>query len=206
MRTGSPRSGRSGSAAGGSAAEFASLVNPGRVIPPDIVALTGITDAMVGLAPPVGAVLPGFLDFARGAVLTAHNAPFDIGFLSAACAGAGRRWPAPPVVDTVTLARLLLTGDEVPNCKLATLADFFGAPALPRHRALADARATAAVLAALLDRLAGGRGADARPAQRGGAGRRPAGCPPPRHHRRGGSAARRVSSGTLRRGGPPQGG
>jgi DNA polymerase-3 subunit epsilon len=98
-------------------------------------------------------VLPGFLDFARGAVLTAHNAPFDVGFLTAACAASGRRWPAPPVLDTVTLARLLLTGDEVPNCKLATLADFFGAPALPRHRALADARATAAVLAALLDRL-----------------------------------------------------
>jgi DNA polymerase-3 subunit epsilon len=134
-------------------AEFAALVNPGLLIPPDIVALTGITDAMVAPAPPVGAVLPGFLEFARGAVLTAHNAPFDVGFLSAACAGTGRRWPAPPVLDTVTLARLLLTGDEVPNCKLATLADFFGAADLPHHRALADARATAAVLAALLDRL-----------------------------------------------------
>ena len=134
--------------------EFAALVNPGRLIPPDIVTLTGITDAMVTLAPPVGAVLPRFLDFARGSVLTAHNAPFDVGFLSAACAGTGRRWPAPPVLDTVTLARLLLTEDEVPNCKLATLADFFGAPDTPRHRALADARATAAVLAALLDRLA----------------------------------------------------
>jgi DNA polymerase-3 subunit epsilon len=133
--------------------EFAGLINPGRLIPPDIVALTGITDAMVALAPPVGAVLPGFLEFAGGAVLTAHNAPFDVGFLSAACAGTGRRWPAPPVLDTVTLARLLLTGDEVPNCKLATLADFFGVAALPRHRALADARATAGVLAALLDRL-----------------------------------------------------
>ena len=134
--------------------EFATLVNPGRLIPPDIVTLTGITDAMVTVAPPVGAVLPRFLDFAGGSVLTAHNAPFDVGFLSAACAGTGRRWPAPPVLDTVTLARLLLTEDEVPNCKLATLADFFGAPSTPRHRALADARATAAVLAALLDRLA----------------------------------------------------
>jgi DNA polymerase-3 subunit epsilon len=134
-------------------AEFAALVNPGRLIPADIVALTGITEAMVAEAPPVSAVLPGFLDFARGAVLTAHNAPFDVGFLSAACEAIGRRWPAPPVLDTVTLARLLLTEDEVPNCKLATLADFFGAPARPNHRALADARATAAVLAALLDRL-----------------------------------------------------
>jgi DNA polymerase-3 subunit epsilon len=133
--------------------EFAALVNPGRPIPPDIVALTGISEAMVADAPPVSAVLPGFLDFARGAVLTAHNAPFDLGFLTAACAATGRRWPALPVLDTVTLARLLLTGDEVPNRKLATLADFFGAPAFPHHRALADARATAAVLVALLDRL-----------------------------------------------------
>jgi DNA polymerase III subunit epsilon len=135
-------------------AEFAALVNPGRLIPPDIVTLTGITDAMVTLAPPVGAVLPGFLDFARGCVLIAHNAPFDVGFLSTACAGTGRHWPAPPVLDTVALARLLLTEDEVPNCKLATLAEYFGAPTTPRHRALADARATAAVLTALLDRLA----------------------------------------------------
>ena len=133
---------------------------------------------MVTLAPPVGAVLPRFLDFARGSVLTAHNAPFDVGFLSAACTGTGRRWPAPPVLDTVTLARLLLTEDEVPNCKLATLADFFGAPATPRHRALADARATAAVLAALLDRLAATGRTDPRPAQRGGAGRRATGRPP----------------------------
>jgi DNA polymerase-3 subunit epsilon len=133
--------------------EFAGLINPGQPIPPDIVALTGITDAMVAPAPPVGAVLPSFLEFAAGAVLTAHNAPFDVGFLSAACAGTGRRWPGPPVLDTVTLARLLLTDDEVPNCKLATLADFFGVTALPHHRALADARATAGVLAALLDRL-----------------------------------------------------
>ncbi|HUY45282.1 MAG TPA: exonuclease domain-containing protein [Streptosporangiaceae bacterium] len=133
--------------------EFSSLVNPGRAIPADIVELTGISDAMVALAPPVGEVLPGFLDFARGCVLTAHNAPFDVSFLAAACAGCGLRWPASPVLDTVALARRLLGEDEVPNCKLDTLAGFFGAPAVPRHRALADAHATAAVLAGLLARL-----------------------------------------------------
>ena len=78
-------------------AEFSALVNPGHPIPADIVALTGITDAMVSQALPIGAVLPGFIAFASGCVLTAHNAPFDVGFLSAACAGTGRRWPAPPV-------------------------------------------------------------------------------------------------------------
>jgi DNA polymerase III epsilon subunit family exonuclease len=144
-------------------AEFSTLVNPGQAIPPDIVALTGISDAMVAPAPPAAEALASFLDFAQGAVLTAHNAPFDVSFLAAA--GAGLPGPAGPVLDThvldthvldtVALARrLLATGglaaDDVPNCKLSTLAGYFGAPPGPQHRALADARATATVLAGLL--------------------------------------------------------
>ena len=64
-------------------------------------ALTGISDAMVALAPPPAAVLPGFLEFARGGVLTAHNAPFDVSFLAAACADCELPWPSGQVVDTV---------------------------------------------------------------------------------------------------------
>ncbi len=135
-------------------AEFATLVNPGRPIPADIAELTGISDAMVADAPPAAAALPVLLDFVHGCVLTAHNAPFDVSFLSAACASSGLRWPSPPVLDTVSLARLALGPDEVPNCKLSTLAGFFGAADQPRHRALADARATATVLSGLLGRLA----------------------------------------------------
>jgi DNA polymerase III subunit epsilon len=134
--------------------EFSALVNPGRPIPPDVTALTGITDAMVRHAPPVGAVLPAFLAFARGCVLTAHNAPFDIGFLAAACGDCRLRWPDFPVVDTAALARCVLDETEVPDCKLATLAVFFGARTRPCHRALADAKATADVLHGLLARLA----------------------------------------------------
>src|SRR5215469_12695074 len=67
------------------AAEFSALINPGEPIPPDITTLTGISDAMVRDAPPIGDVLPRFLNFARGSVLVAHNSPFDIGFLTAAC-------------------------------------------------------------------------------------------------------------------------
>jgi DNA polymerase III subunit epsilon len=134
--------------------DFSALVNPGRAIPPDIAALTGISDAMVAHAPPIAAVLPGFLDFTRGRVLIAHNAPFDIGFLSAACGMCGVPWPACQVLDTVVLAGHVLGEDEVPNRKLSTLASFFGARTPPCHRALADARATADVLAGLLRRLA----------------------------------------------------
>jgi DNA polymerase-3 subunit epsilon len=133
--------------------EFSALVNPGSPIPASITALTGITDAMVSHAPPIGAVLPGFLAFARGCVVAAHNAPFDIGFLSAACDSNRLRWPAFPVLDTAELARSVLSEAEVPDCKLVTLAGFFGTRTRPCHRALADAKATAEVLQGLLLRL-----------------------------------------------------
>ncbi|MDT4997378.1 MAG: polymerase subunit epsilon, partial [Pseudonocardiales bacterium] len=57
--------------------EFQTLVNPGTPIAPFVSVLTGITEAMVAPAPPIAAVLPAFLEFARGSVLVAHNAPFD---------------------------------------------------------------------------------------------------------------------------------
>jgi DNA polymerase III subunit epsilon len=133
--------------------EFATLVDPGVAIAPFVSVLTGITDQMVAAAPTIATVLPSFLEFLRGTVLVAHNAPFDVGFLKAACAQHSHPWPKPAVVDTALLARRVLTRDEVPNCKLATLAGFFGAGTVPNHRALADARATVDVLHGLMARL-----------------------------------------------------
>jgi DNA polymerase III subunit epsilon len=133
--------------------EFASLVNPGVPVPLGIEDLTGISDWMLAAAPRLPAVLPGLLDFADGCVLVAHNAPFDIGFLQAACAECGLAWPGFTVLDTVMLARQLMDPDEVPDCKLGTLAGFFRARTTPSHRALADARATADVLGWLIRRL-----------------------------------------------------
>jgi DNA polymerase-3 subunit epsilon len=134
--------------------EFASLVNPGIPVPPGIEDLTGITDWMLAAAPKVAAVLPGLLEFADGCVLVAHNAPFDLAFLIAACGDCGLAWPGFTVLDTAMLARHLMDPDEVPDCKLATLAAFFRARTAPCHRALADARATADVLGWLIRRLA----------------------------------------------------
>ena len=133
--------------------EFASLVNPGVSVPPGIEDLTGISDWMLAAAPRLRAVLPGLLDFADGCVLVAHNAPFDVGFLRAACTECGLAWPRFTVLDTVMLARQLMDPDEVPDCKLGTLAGFFRARTAPSHRALADARATADVLGWLIRRL-----------------------------------------------------
>lgn len=134
--------------------EFHTLVDPGGPIPPMIVALTGITDAMVVAAPRIEAVLPSFLEFLGDAVLVAHNARFDVGFLKAACRAHGYRWPGNEVVDTVTLARRATTKEEAPNKKLSTLARVFASPTTPNHRALDDARATAHILHGMLERLA----------------------------------------------------
>ncbi len=134
--------------------EFQTLVDPGMPIPPMIVALTGITDAMVVAAPRIEEVLPSFLEFAGDAVLVAHNAPFDMGFLKAACREHGYRWPGSQVVDTVTLARRCTTSEEAPNKKLSTLARVFGTEVTPSHRALDDARATAEIMHRMFERLA----------------------------------------------------
>lgn len=133
--------------------EFATLVDPGRAIPPQIVALTGITSAMVYDAPRIEAVLPSFLEFARGAVLVAHNAGFDVGFLRAAAERHGMPWPKPPVLCTVTLARRVLTREEAPSVKLSALAQLFAASTTPTHRALDDAKATVDVLHGLIERV-----------------------------------------------------
>jgi DNA polymerase-3 subunit epsilon len=133
--------------------EFATLVNPGQRIPPFVTILTGITETMVAPAPRIETVLPSFLEFAAGAVWVAHNAPYDTGFLKAACAALGFAWPKPLVLDTAALARRALVRDEVPDHRLATLARYLKATHQPCHRALDDARATVDVLHALIDRL-----------------------------------------------------
>ncbi|MEY3156133.1 MAG: hypothetical protein RL257_153 [Actinomycetota bacterium] len=136
--------------------EFQTLVNPESPIPAFITVLTGITDAMVIEAPKIGEALFSFLEFAGSSnetVLIAHNAPFDVGFLRAAAEKCGVAWPSFQVIDTAKIARYVVTRDEAPNCKLATLAQFFGAQTNPDHRALSDARATVDVFHGILDRL-----------------------------------------------------
>nr|WP_319942599.1 DEDD exonuclease domain-containing protein [Nocardia aurantia] len=133
--------------------EFATLVDPGCPIPPKVVQLTGITTAMVRDAPHIEAVLPGFLEFAAGAVLVAHNARFDTRFLKAAAERCGTPWPGAPVLCTVQLARRVLDRDEAPSVRLSVLAQVLGSRTRPTHRALDDARATVDVLHALIERV-----------------------------------------------------
>jgi DNA polymerase-3 subunit epsilon len=133
---------------------FQTLVDPGRAIPPSITVLTGLTDALVASAPRIGAVLPSFLEFVGDAVVVGHNVGFDLAFLRAACERHDRPPLANTVVDTVALARRLVR-DEVPDCRLGTLASRFRLDHRPSHRALDDALATADLLHLLLERAAG---------------------------------------------------
>ena len=133
--------------------EFQTLVDPGTSIPPFIAALTGITDRMLIGAPSVAAATASFWEFAAGAVLVAHNAPYDMSFLRGAGDKADLPWPGPRVVDTARIARRALARDDVRNCKLETLARYFRATTPPCHRALDDARATVTVLHGLIERM-----------------------------------------------------
>ncbi|HEX2181197.1 MAG TPA: DEDD exonuclease domain-containing protein [Rubrobacteraceae bacterium] len=128
--------------------EFGTLVNPGRRIEPFVARLTGITDRMVADAPPISEVLPSFARFVEGAVLVGHNVHFDRSFVTAARGGL----PLPnPALDTLKLARCLVPG--LRRYRLASLASHFGVRAMPNHRALSDAAATAQVFLKLLKLL-----------------------------------------------------
>jgi DNA polymerase III epsilon subunit family exonuclease len=137
---------------------FETLVNPRRPLPAPIAALTGIDPRALHGAPPVDLAVRRFLEFAGDAVLVAHNARFDLGFLDREVERLTGRRVAAPVVDTVWLARRLLEG-RLKRVGLASLAYFFGTSAQPCHRALADSEATAEILLALIG-LAQERGAE----------------------------------------------
>jgi len=137
---------------------FQSFVDPGHPLPVFITQLTGISDEMLISAPFIDEILPTLFEFlgsAEETVVVAHNSPFDLSFLKASSLTHEIAWPDYLTVDTARLARAVLDPDEVVNCKLSTLSDFFGATTSPSHRALDDALATVDVLHALIERLAG---------------------------------------------------
>ena len=130
---------------------FQTLVNPGCAIPPQITVLTGITQSMVMPAPRIEAVLPSLLEFIGDAVIVGHNIRFDMSFIQAALERDERPRLRNQSVDTVALARRLVR-DEVPNCKLGTLAERLRLDHRPSHRALDDVLATGDLLHLLIER------------------------------------------------------
>lgn len=131
---------------------FNSFVNPGRKIPLASTKIHGIDDDMVRDADPLATVLPRFHSFVGDAVLVAHNAAFDMKFLTLKQDALGIRFDQ-PVLDTVLLAAHLFQNTD--SLTLDTLAERFAIdlPDEARHTALGDALATAGVMVSLMGLL-----------------------------------------------------
>jgi DNA polymerase III subunit epsilon len=128
---------------------FQSLVDPGVPLPQPVARLTGLQERELRGAPRVGTVVGRFLSFAGDAPLVAHNARFDQRFLERQLRRRESRRLAEPPLCTAALARRLLAS-RLNRVSLSSLAQFFGVPTAPCHRALPDAEATAQVLICLI--------------------------------------------------------
>ncbi|WP_110929448.1 PolC-type DNA polymerase III [Bacillus massiliglaciei] len=134
---------------------FESFANPHHRLSATTIDLTGITDDMVENAPDVPEVLERFKNWAEDAVLVAHNASFDMGFLNVGYKQMGYPKAANPVVDTLELGRFLYP--EFKNHRLNTLCKKFDIELTQHHRAIYDAEATGYLLLKMLkDALAKG--------------------------------------------------
>ena len=130
--------------------KFQTFVNPGRRLTPEIIGLTGITDAMLADAPPPEQALAEFLRFVDGRPLAAHNAEFDIGFIRAGCRRAGLEFD-PTYIDSLILAQNLLP--ELHKYKLDIVAEHLDLPAFNHHRASDDAGMVAYMLIPFFEKM-----------------------------------------------------
>jgi len=130
-------------------ARFSTLVNPGIPMPPEAGRVNNISDEMLAGKPGLDEVMPDFMRFIKGAVLVAHNAAFDCGFINAKLDA-----PLPnPVVDTLVVSRGLFPGLQ--SYSLQNLAASLGISAHSAHRAEDDARLCMEIFLRLRERLAG---------------------------------------------------
>ena len=130
--------------------KYSTFINPDIPIPYHITQLTSITDDMVMDSPKIDVILPEFLEFCGDAVLVAHNASFDVGFINKKAEFLGIETDF-TVVDTVGIARLLLP--HLSRFKLNVVAKELGISLENHHRAVDDAGATAEIFVKFIEML-----------------------------------------------------
>ena len=130
--------------------KYSTFVNPDIPIPYHITQLTSITDEMVMDSPKIDVILPEFLEFCGDAILVAHNASFDVGFINKKAEFLGIETDF-TVVDTVGIARLLLP--HLSRFKLNVVAKELGISLENHHRAVDDAGATAEIFVKFIEML-----------------------------------------------------
>jgi DNA polymerase III subunit epsilon len=129
---------------------WSALANPGRPIDPEAGAVNGIRDEDVRDAPSFAALIPTLDGLLSGALMVAHNAPFDVGFLTAEYVIAHAPLPDVPVLDTLALARRKF---RFHSNGLTALATEFGIHGDHRHRAAGDVVITYGVLQRMIEQL-----------------------------------------------------
>ncbi len=139
---------------------WSSLVRPeeAKEIDPSSIRAHHLLPGEVRHAPPLEAVLAEVDRRVREGALLVHHAPLDVGFLRRAYKRIGRRWPGPPVVDTVQLlmkaarrARFVDPDAEPePELNLLAARRKLGLPDYGQHDALIDAISAAELFLALL--------------------------------------------------------
>lgn len=132
--------------------KFSALVNPQREIPEIVTSLTGINGQMVRYQPVLEAILPGFLEFIKGGIVTGYNVGFDLAFLNNGLAAAGKE-PicAAHSLDVFVLGRLLHPTWH--HRLLEDMAAAYDVPVEGRHTALGDAIITAQLLQVMISQL-----------------------------------------------------
>ena len=139
----------------GALSRYQSLVNPGCIIPPSVICVHHVTNEMVADAPTFTQVGYDFLDFARGSILVAHNARFDLSFLQESLARTGLPLWKGKTLDTLQLVRA--TFRNLPSYSLQNLRSTFHLEDtmddMVAHRAGADVEWTRLLLAHTLSEL-----------------------------------------------------
>ena len=129
---------------------FSTFVNPQVPIPFNIEELTSIRDDMVMDAPIIEDILPEFMKFCEGAIMVAHNADFDMSFITKNCELQGLPHDF-TIIDTVALARILLP--MLNRFKLDTVAKALNISLANHHRAVDDAGCTAEIFVKFIQML-----------------------------------------------------
>ena len=135
---------------GPSAVPWSTLVSPGIPLSPGAARVNGLSDAELADAPPFEAIAPLLLRKLEGAVIVAHNAPFDLGFLRYELRRAGHEPAALPALDTLMLARRWY---DFRSNALGAVARELGVPTSGLHRAAADVAATWGIFSRMRQRL-----------------------------------------------------